>query len=86
MPAYSKDGRLLKCDYNVHPSEILIDELKARAITKKEFVRLFPLLKGFVYKKENLTKELALEIERATGIKADGWLRLQEDFDIYETK
>jgi plasmid maintenance system antidote protein VapI len=83
MPAYSKDGRLLKCGYRVYPSEILIDELEARSITKKEFVRLFPLLKGFVYKKEKVTNEIASEIERATGIKADVWLRLQEDFDNY---
>jgi plasmid maintenance system antidote protein VapI len=86
MSAYSKDGRLLKCAYRVHPSEILIDELKARGIKKKEFVRLFPLLKGFVYKRENVTNEIALEIERATGIKSDGWLRLQKDFDNYENE
>lgn len=85
MSAYSKDGRLLKCDRNIHPSEILIGELQAREIDIRAFLNEYPILKTVVGKQGTFTQEIADVLERTLGITADFWLAMQKDFDSYET-
>lgn len=67
-----------------HPTEIIIDEIKARGMTKKELAErmgmqqpnLSRLLKG-----ENITPSIAAKLEEALGIPADMWMKLQIQYD-----
>lgn len=68
----------------VHPTEIIRDEIKARAMTQKELAQrmgmqapnLMRLLKG-----ENITTSIARKRESALSIPADFWMRLQAQYD-----
>ena len=68
----------------VHPSEVIKDEIKARAMTQKELAErmgmkasnLSRLLKG-----ENITAPTAQKLEEALDIPADFWMRLQTQYD-----
>ena len=68
----------------VHPTEILKDEFRARGMTQKELAErmgmqasnLSRLLKG-----ENITTPIAQKLEKALGIPADVWMRLQTQYD-----
>lgn len=67
-----------------HPTEIIIDEIKARGMTKKELAErmgmrqsnLSRLLKG-----ENITPSIAAKLEEALDIPADLWMKLQIQYD-----
>lgn len=67
-----------------HPTEIIIDEIKARGMTRKELAErmgmrqpnLSRLLKG-----ENITSSIAAKLETALDIPADIWMRLQIQYD-----
>ena len=67
-----------------HPIEIVIDEIKARGMSKKELAQrmgmkqpnLSRLLKG-----ENITPSIAAKLEEALGIPADMWMKLQLQYD-----
>lgn len=80
-------GRELETEVLLHPGEVLRDELEARAITQKQFgetVSMKPshlneLIKG----KRNISALLALRIERALGISAAFWMRLQVEYDLH---
>ena len=68
----------------VHPAEIIKDEIKARAMTRKELAErmgmqapnVTRLLKG-----ENITASIARKLEDALDIPADFWMRLQTQYD-----
>ena len=68
----------------VHPAEIIKDEFRARGMTQKELAErmgmqasnLSRLLKG-----ENITTSIAQKLEKALGIPADFWMRLQTQYD-----
>jgi len=69
----------------VHPGEILLEELKERGITQKEFANecgiqpshLNEVLKG----KRSITKDLAFRLEEKLSIPAKEWLALQSSYD-----
>lgn len=68
----------------VHPSEIIKDELKARSMTQKELAERMGMLAPNVtrlLKGENITLSIATKLERALGIPADFWMRLQTQYD-----
>jgi antitoxin HigA-1 len=81
-----QDGRRLTSAILIHPGEILEDELEARELKKSAFAmdnRIYPshlsdILKG----RRNISAAIALKLEKALGIDAAFWMRLQVDYDL----
>ena len=71
-----------------HPGEMLLEEfLKPLGITQTAFaLRLgvsFPRLNEVINGKRSVTPDTALRLARVTGMSADFWLGLQQDWDLW---
>ncbi len=71
-----------------HPGEMLLEEfLKPLGISQSAFaVRLgvsFPRLNEVVRGKRSVTPDTALRLARVTGMSAEFWLGLQQDWDLW---
>ncbi len=71
-----------------HPGEMLLEEfLKPLGITQSAFaIRLgvsFPRLNEIIRGKRSVTPDTALRLARVTGMGADFWLGLQQDWDLW---
>ena len=71
-----------------HPGEMLLEEfLKPLGITQSAFaVRLgvsFPRLNEIINSKRGVTPDTALRLAQVTGMSADFWLGLQQDYDLW---
>lgn len=71
-----------------HPGEMLLEEfLKPLGITQSAFaVRLgvsFPRLNEIIRGRRAVTPNTALRLARVTGMSADFWLGLQQDWDLW---
>lgn len=71
-----------------HPGEMLFGEfLKPLGITQSAFaVRLgvsFPRLNEIINAKRGVTPDTALRLAQVTGMSADFWLGLQQDYDLW---
>jgi antitoxin HigA-1 len=71
-----------------HPGEMLLEEfLKPLKITQSAFAaRLgvsFPRLNEVINAKRGVTPDTALRLARVTGMSADFWLGLQQDWDLW---
>ena len=71
-----------------HPGEMLLEEfLKPLGITQSSFaIRLgvsFPRLNEVINGKRSVTPDTALRLARVTGMSADFWLGLQQDWDLW---
>lgn len=71
-----------------HPGEMLLEEfLKPLGITQSAFaIRLgvsFPRLNEIIRGKRAVTPDTALRLARVTGMSADFWLGLQQDWDLW---
>jgi antitoxin HigA-1 len=71
-----------------HPGEMLLEEfLKPLGITQSAFaVRLgvsFPRLNEIINARRSVTSDTALRLARVTGMSADFWLGLQQDWDLW---
>jgi len=71
-----------------HPGEMLLEEfLKPLGITQSAFaVRLgvsFPRLNEVINGKRSVTPDTALRLAQVTGMSADFWLGLQQDWDLW---
>lgn len=71
-----------------HPGEMLLEEfLRPLGITQSAFaVRLgvsFPRLNEIINAKRGVTPDTALRLARVTGMSADFWLGLQQDWDLW---
>ena len=71
-----------------HPGEMLLEEfLKPLGITQSAFAaRLgvsFPRLNEVINRKRSVTPDTALRLARVTGMSADYWLGLQQDWDLW---
>lgn len=80
--------RLPTHDPPTHPGEMLLEEfLKPLGITQSAFaVRLgvsFPRLNEVINGKRSVTSDTALRLARVTGMTADFWLGLQQDWDLW---
>lgn len=82
-----KNGNEIHLDVELHPGEILADELTARQITKSALavkIGMYPSHLGeIVNGKRNITAYVALKLEKELGIAAEFWLGLQMDYDLY---
>ncbi len=71
-----------------HPGEMLLEEfLKPLGVSQSAFaIRLgvsFPRLNEIVRGKRSVTPDTALRLARVTGMSADFWLGLQQDWDLW---
>jgi len=71
-----------------HPGEMLLEEfLKPLGITQTEFARRlgisFQRLNEVINRKRSVTPDTALRLARVTGMSADFWLGLQQDWDLW---
>jgi len=71
-----------------HPGEMLLEEfLEPLGITQSAFaIRLgvsFPRLNEIINAKRSVTPDTALRLARVTGMSADFWLGLQQDWDLW---
>ena len=71
-----------------HPGEMLLEEfLKPLNISQSAFaVRLgvsFPRVNEVIRGKRGVTPDTALRLARVTGMSADFWLGLQQDWDLW---
>jgi len=71
-----------------HPGEMLLEEfLKPLGISQSAFaVRLgvsFPRLNEVINARRSVTPDTALRLARVTGMSADFWLGLQQDWDLW---
>ncbi len=81
-----QDGRRLTPAILIYPGEILEDELEARGLKKSTFAmdnRIYPshlsdILKG----RRNISAAVALKLQKALGVDAGFWMRLQVDYDL----
>jgi len=81
-----KKGNEIHSKVNLHPGEILRDELDERALRKIDFAKalgvtpgnLSELLKG----KRHISALTAIKLEKLLGISAEYWLRVQMYYDL----
>ncbi len=71
-----------------HPGEMLLEEfLKPLGISQSAFaVHLgvsLPRVNGIVRRRRGVTPDTALRLARVTGMSADFWLGLQQDWDLW---
>ena len=82
----SQSGQELRSKVLLHPGEVLEEELVARKLTKSYFameLKIYPshfsdILKG----RRNISAAIAIKLEKALGINAEFWIRLQGEFDL----
>ena len=69
----------------VHPTELIIDEIKERGISRRDMaIRLGMQPSNFsrmIKQKETITPQMAYKLEDALGIPSSMWLNLQADYD-----
>ena len=67
--------------FAVHPGRMLLEEIKARHMNQAEFAERTKMtpkhLSDIVNGKADITPEVAIAVEAATGISASLWLKLQ---------
>ena len=71
-----------------HPGEMLLEEfLKPLGITQTAFALQlgvsFPRLNEVINGRRSVTPNTALRLARVTGMSADFWLGLQQDWDLW---
>lgn len=71
-----------------HPGEMLLEEiLKPLGVSQSAFaIRLgvsFPRLNEVINGKRSVTPDTALRLAQVTGMSADFWLGLQQDWDLW---
>ena len=71
-----------------HPGEMLLEEfLKPLEISQSAFARQldvsFPRLNEIINGKRGVTTDTALRLARVTGMSAEFWLGLQQDWDLW---
>jgi addiction module HigA family antidote len=86
MAVFGKDGRELFSPTLLHPGEALADELNAREIMQKDFANAIGMrpqyLNDLIKGKRHISPAIALNIEKALGISAEFWVRLQGDYEL----
>ena len=71
-----------------HPGEMLLEEfLKPLGISQSAFARQlevsFPRLNEIINGKRSVTTDTALRLARVTGMSAEFWLGLQQDWNLW---
>lgn len=74
-------------DWSIHPGEILREELRAREITQTAFAvmagRPLNVINMIIKGRKGISANTALDLERALGVSANFWARLQAEHDVW---
>lgn len=80
-------GKEIHTDVTLHPGEMLIDELEARAIKKTVFAGQIGMKAGhfseLLHGRRHLSASTALKLEKLLGISAEYWMRIQVYYDLF---
>ncbi|WP_316828730.1 HigA family addiction module antitoxin [Pedobacter miscanthi] len=72
----------------IHPGEILLDEIEAREIIKKEFaeqIGIFPNNLSLIFAgKRDISAALAIKIGKALGTGGEMWHNMQSAYDFQQ--
>ena len=88
-PTLSTTGRRLpRRRPPTHPGEMLLEEfLKPLGVSQSAFAKRlgvsYPRLNEVVRGRRGVTPDTALRLARVTGMSADFWLGLQQDWDLW---
>lgn len=73
-----------------HPGEHLAEQIEARGWSQADFARLAgltPKLVSTILAGRNpVTTETAIKLERALGMKAEIWVGLQSNWDLFQAR
>ncbi|MBQ6483144.1 MAG: HigA family addiction module antidote protein [Anaerolineaceae bacterium] len=68
----------------IHPGETIADLLEERGITEKKLAQQAGVSESFlsdvIHGKKDISKELAMGLERAVGVHSSFWLNLQANY------
>ncbi len=77
-------------DYAVHPGEYLEEVLTAREIKPHDFIQRMGITKAdlsrLIKKKEQVTPELALKLERVLGVSSQIWNNMNARYHLFEAR
>lgn len=77
-------------EWLIHPGEIISDVLEERNITQKELAQRAGVseisLNDVIHGKRDISKELAMGLERALEVPRSFWLNLQANYDAEKKK
>ena len=72
-------------EWLIHPGEIISDILEERSLTQKELAQRAGIsetsLSEVIHGKKDISKELAMGLERALDVPRSFWLNLQANYD-----
>lgn len=81
-----QQGEEINLNIELHPGEVLADELEVRGFTKSAFamqIGMYPShFSDIVNCKRSVTAKIAIRLEKALGTPAEFWLGLQMDYDL----
>ena len=76
----------LKPFFSTHPGELLLDEMKERKISQIKIATQTGVKASFLNEiikvKRSIHAHFAISLEKALGIPAEYWLRLQMNYDL----
>src|SRR5438045_1243724 len=82
----NKKGKEIFSNLNLHPGEILADELEARDLKKIDFAKKLGITPGNLSEllsgKRHVSALTAIKLEKLLGISAEYWLRVQMAYDL----
>lgn len=82
--------RTYQSSYNIHPGEILRDEIESRGVSQKELASSmgvsYSTLNEILNAKRAINTEYALLLEAALGTPAYIWTRLQDEYSLREKR
>ena len=85
-----KRGNEIHSKINLHPGEILRDELEARELRKIDFAQKLGVTPGNLSEllngKRHISAFTAIKLEKLLGISAEYWLRVQMYYDLREER
>lgn len=86
MTATPNEGQGWSPNWATHPGEHLAEQIESRGWTQAQLARaagLTPKLVSTIVAGRNpVTPETAIKLERALGMKAEVWTRLQSNWDL----
>ena len=82
--------RTFNPDWASHPADHILEYLELNRWTQADLARKTGLSTGnvseIINKKRSITPRIALALEKALGLKADIWMGLQSNWDLYQLR
>jgi len=80
-------GKEIQANVSLHPGEVILEELEARDIRKKDFADQLGMKSShfseLLHGKRHVGAPTALKLENLLGISAEYWMRIQVYHDLF---